>query len=124
MIRNREIKKELTEYYRNIKFYKELEVEFHGYNLGYRRLVGDILSPKLRMSLKGIGVGGPYKREIEDKPSIESLIFDLKKLNGLNGYLVDIERVRGVSVRSTHQLILKMNAIINKIKNGNINHTG
>ena len=104
---NQKVKRSLTDIYQDFDLYKELEVEFQSYNLGYRRLTGDVLSPKIRKSLV-IGMGGPYKGELENRTATYALREKLEERNGLNGFLVDIQRVRGVSSRLMKEQIVKM----------------
>ena len=96
LIRNQKLKEVLTAIYQNFKFYKELEVEFQSYNLGYRRLTGDVIHANIRKALV-VHDGGVYPQNISQLPDCKKLKSTLKNLKGLSGYLVDIQRVRGVS---------------------------
>ena len=98
ILSNDSIKNNLVELYRNINEVSSLEErEWSKYNFGYRRLVGDVLPPKLRTEMAKHLSPTKYIGEQLLLENNKDIIEKLRKLNGLNGYLVDIKIVRRVS---------------------------
>jgi len=98
IIKNDSIKNNLVDLYRNMNNVIEHEErEWSKYNFGYRRLVGDVLPPRLRIEIaENLSPtkyrGGPIVLE-----NPQEIIEKLRNLKGLNGYLVDIITIRKVS---------------------------
>jgi hypothetical protein len=98
IIRNNSIKNNLTNLYIDMSLVHKLqENEWTSYNLGYRRLVGDILPSSIRIKINEILTPFAYTGEPLNNLNQEGLIENLKKLKGLNGYLIDIVTTRKTS---------------------------
>ena len=98
ILKNDSIKNNLVELYRNMNEVTSLEErEWSKYNFGYRRLVGDILPAKLRIEMGKHLSPTEYNGEPILLVNLQDIIEKLRSLNGLNGYLSDIQIVRKTS---------------------------
>jgi len=119
ILKNDSIKNNLVELYKNMnEVIEHEEWEWSKYNFGYRRLVGDIIPPKMRIEMAKYlfpseYVGNPL---ILERP--HEVLEKLRNLNGLTGYLVDIHIVRKVSsiyfMTPQIELMKKINAMIDE----------
>ena len=119
IIQSDSIKNNLVELYLDMNdVLSHEEQEWSKYNFGYRRLVGDVLPPRLSIefvqNLSPIKyTGEPIKFE-----NSQEIIEKLAKLSGLNGYLVDIITTRKVSsevyLSKQIELMQKINAMIDE----------
>jgi hypothetical protein len=73
------------------------EQEWSKYNYGYRRLVGDVLTPSIQLRiLENLSTTG-YNGEEISIPNQNEIIYKLNELDGINGYLADIIGTRYTS---------------------------
>ena len=73
------------------------ENEWSAYNFGVRRLLGDVLSPAIRLKIYENLEPSGYTGEKINIPNQDRTIEKLKDLKGLNGYIVDIIGTRKTS---------------------------
>jgi hypothetical protein len=98
IIRNDLIKNKLMELYNDMNFVTKLqEQEWSKYNYGYRRLVGDVLIPSIRLRIRDNLSTTGYNGEVISTPNQNEIINKLKELDGINGYLTDIIGTRYTS---------------------------
>ena len=98
IIRNSIIKSNLTDLYNDMSSVIKLQDnEWSHYNLGYRRLVGDILPPSLKLRIYENLSPYAYTGALLNIQYQDGIIKRLKDLEGLNGYLIDIITTRKTS---------------------------
>lgn len=119
ILKNDSIKNNLVELYRNMNEVTSLEErEWSKYNFGYRRLVGDILPAKLRIEMGKHLSPTEYKGAPILLEKSNEMIEKLRSLNGLNGYLADIQIVRKTSTNfflaPQIELMKKINTMIDE----------
>jgi hypothetical protein len=119
IIKNDSIKNNLVILYQDMNTVTDHEMqEWSKYNFGYRRLVGDVLSPKFRIEFEQNLSPIEYKGEPIILENPEDIIEKLRNLSGLNGYLVDIITCRRTASKyfMTRQLALieKISKMINE----------
>ena len=100
IVKNQKIKANLAELYRKFNLIEKFEDnEWDTYNIGYRRLVGDVIPLNLRLEITSGLTPTSYSGCLKNLPPLEEIKVKLRELNGLNGYLTDIIVVRKVSSR-------------------------
>ena len=82
------------------------------YNLGCRRLVGDVIKPQFREQIALKLSPLKYKGNLTDLPTQQYLVNKLTALEGLNGYLADIKMVQRTNILLFEELIEKIDGII------------
>ena len=98
IIKNNEIKSKLTDIYNVMSLVNKFqENEWSAYNFGVRRLLGDVLSPAIRLKIYENLEPSGYTGEKINIPNQDRTIEKLKDLEGLNGYIVDIIGTRKTS---------------------------
>ena len=116
IIRNNKIKDILTTLYDDASMQEIYEKEWGQYNLGYRRLVSDVLPASLRLAilddLKHEGYTGKLNNSIDGNQIIERL----NQIDGLKGYLVDIISNRKARMGQKSTNIKACESIISSIK--------
>ena len=117
IIQNDSIKNNLIELYLDMNdVISHEEQEWSKYNFGYRRLVGDVLPPRLRIEFVQNLSPTKYTGEPIKLENPQEIIEKLGELNGLNGYLVDIISTRNVSskfyISKQIELMKKINTMI------------
>ena len=116
LINNSKIKNNLVVLYRDMEEVIKLEEqEWTQYNYGYRRLVGDIISPYVRIELDKNLSPIEYKGVSIDSINLKNIVHELKSIKNINGYLVDIYNVRRVSNLFMDEQIKAMREIIELI---------
>jgi len=111
LISNSDLRKQLIEVQRKMGVISHLNEEFNGFNLGFRRLVGDVLNGILQVELStklqsGWGdamrnsilndelstdlLRSEMEENINKLPSSESIKEKLSEIKGIEGYLADI----------------------------------
>lgn len=116
VIRNNKIKSILTDLYTNASAQEKYEQEWGQYNLGYRRIVSDVLPDTLRLEiledLKHEGYTGKLNNIIDGNQIIEKL----NQVDGLKGYLVDIISNRKAKMIQLSDNLKVYESIISSIK--------
>ncbi len=113
LIRNTEFRDRLTLFHSELLQTMYLQDEIKKYNLEYARLTGEILSTELRNTIEeNMHPTRPVNiASIPDLPNQQKIIEDLKMLNGLKGYLVDIyqsKRVYKYKFEKLKKMILEL----------------
>lgn len=117
IIKNQEIKANLTELYRNFDMILKFEEnEWGAYNSGYRRLVGDIIPLNLRLDIKLGLTPYSYSGSLKKLPPLEEIKDKLMNLKGLSGYLTDIIIVREVASKFLLEDIMLMKEISTQLQ--------
>ncbi len=91
LIRNDSLRYLISNLYSDINQMYSLQDEWFSYNIGFRRLVGDVIPPNLREEIAAEMVPEGYRGDITLLPSIPDVVNKMKNLSGLNGYLSDIK---------------------------------
>lgn len=90
IIRNNEIKGILTTLYDNASMQEIYEQEWGQYNLGYRRLVSEVLPSTLRLEILEDLIHEGYTGKLNNNIDGNQIVKRLNQVDGLQGYLVDI----------------------------------
>ena len=90
IIQNTELRNALTDFYRTMEVYFNEERECSSFNLGVRRLLGDVLDSQTRLQFKDILAPCCYEGGLDPIPDLNEINHNLNQLSGLNGYLLDI----------------------------------
>ena len=120
IITNLDLKNDLLMLYRNLEQYHKVEeMEWNIYNLGIRRLVGEVLPTAVRLDIMTHLTPLEYDGGIEKQiPPLDIMLARLKSVKGLNGYLIDIIMARWVSQQLLNNVIEEMREIIDKLEDG------
>jgi hypothetical protein len=112
LLKNNALRDKLSSYHTKVKETIELQDVFNQFNYGYRRIAGDILDPEIRVQIASKYGPGLYEGTLSNLPTQTYLVNELKKLNGLNGFLADIKMARGANVSMMKTAIEIMEEII------------
>ena len=114
IITNQDLKNRLSKLYRSMEASRKFEeLEWMNYNLGIRRIIGEILPPEIRLYISSHLTPIAYSGGVGIKlPSTGDMLEGLKKLEGLNGYLSDIIMARKASQSFLSAEIEEMREII------------
>jgi len=90
-IRNSQLREKLKDLRTYIDQMNSLNEEFNSFNLGFRRLVGNVLDGELRVEISTAMFDGVENMpKGVEWPNADSLIDELKSIDGIEGYLADI----------------------------------
>jgi hypothetical protein len=112
ILQNDSLRNNLTSYHSKVLFVLNNNDEWNIFNLGYRRLSGDILDPQIReqIALKLNPI--QYEGHLTNLPTQKYLVKKLESLEGLNGYLSDIKMGRRTNIMMFETLIARIEEII------------
>lgn len=93
------------------------ELEWMNYNLGIRRISGEILPPAVRMEIGAHLSPWEYNGGLEIQiPGTDAMLAGLKNLEGFNGYLIDIIMARKTSQWLLNLVIEERVDLVNKLE--------
>ena len=93
------------------------EQEWMNYNLGIRRITGEILPPAVRLEIGAHLSPWEYNGRLEIQIlSTDAMLARLKNVEGLNGYLSDIIMARKASQTFLNLVVEEMGNIENKLE--------
>lgn len=117
IISNKSLRKSLTKFYGNMDIFIIEEKECASFNLGVRRVMGEVLNPKLRLDIHEKLHPTKYSGLVTDMPDQKLLTKKLNQLRGVNGYLVDIIEGRKTTMSMLNGDLSTMNDILKTIDN-------
>ena len=111
LIRNDSLRYLISKHHSEITQMYVLQKEWFGYNLGYRRLVGDVMPPELREAIASEMTPVGYHGNMNLQPLNSNVVSRLKNLSGLNGYLSDIT----MGIRTNKDIYIEIQKSIKEI---------
>lgn len=117
VISNKSLRKSLTKFYANMDVFIIEEKECASFNLGIRRILGDVLNPILRLDIQEKLHPVRYEGSLTDTPDQKRLALKLNEIKGVNGYLVDIAAGRKTTMAMLDEHLRSMDDLLKTIEN-------
>ena len=117
IISDKSLRTSLTEFYSMMKGYTIEDKECASFNLGIRRLLGEVLDSKLRLEIHANLSPHEYTGVATIWPDQELLIEKINQIEGVKGYLVDITEGRKTTMSWLNWEIILLDKTIATIDN-------
>ncbi|WP_282134333.1 DUF6090 family protein [Seonamhaeicola maritimus] len=113
IIENKELINTISKFYSSVDIFDKLyEDEWNSYSIKHRDKINDLLPPDLRFTIKKKLSLSKIKEPLDSIPNYFPYLNKLKKIEGIDGDLVDIADSRRVSLRFSNSLSKKANNIL------------
>ena len=112
VVSNKSFYKSLTDFYGFVDYFIAEEKECTSFNLGVRRILGDVLNPNLRLDISEKLHPKRYSGSVTNAPDQKSICDKLDQLSGVNGYLVDIIEGRRTTMSMLEYALVKIDDIV------------